>query len=105
MGTFTPTHGTATQFTVATITVNCVVTSVTRPSNPNSGLTYTLWGTALNFDYSQDWTQTPACGHAMTDSFTWTGTNAYVVQDTINPGRVNVATTNIASVGTHTVSV
>ena len=55
MGTYTPTYGTAAQFTVMTLTINCVVTSVTRPSNPASGLTYILWDSPLSFDFSQDW--------------------------------------------------
>jgi len=41
----------------------------------------------------------------MTDSFTWTGLNAYVVQDTTTAGRVNVYSSKTAAVGTHTVSV
>ena len=56
LGTFTPTHGTAAQFTVVTITVNCVVTSVTRPSNPTTGLTFILWGDIIYKDFTQTWT-------------------------------------------------
>lgn len=37
--TYTPTYGTASSFTIAEVTVNCVVTSFTRPANPTSGLT------------------------------------------------------------------
>ena len=52
MGTFTPTYGTAAQFTVVTFTVECEVTSFTKPANPTTGLTYNLWATALSFDFS-----------------------------------------------------
>ena len=79
LGTYTPTNGSAAQFTVATLTIECVVTSFTRPSNPSSGLTYNLWDTPLSFDFSQDWVQDPACGAAFTDTFTWTGLNTYAV--------------------------
>ena len=41
----------------------------------------------------------------MTDSFTWTGTNTYLVQDSTTLGRLNVDSGNLAAVGTHTVSV
>ena len=41
----------------------------------------------------------------MTDSFTWTGTNSYVVADTTIPGRINVSTGALAAVASHTVSV
>ena len=41
----------------------------------------------------------------MTDSFTWTGTNSYIVADSAIPGRINVATTSLAAVASHTVSV
>ena len=52
LATYTPTNGSASIFTVMTITVECVVTSFTRPSNPSSGLTYNLWDSALSFDFS-----------------------------------------------------
>ena len=52
LGTYTPTYGTAAEFTVVTFTVNCVVTSFTRPSNPTSGLTYNLWSSPIAFDFS-----------------------------------------------------
>ena len=81
------------------------MTSVTRPSNPTTGLSYTLWGDIIYKDFTQTWTQTPACGHAVTDSFVWSGTNDYVKADTAIPGRVNVNTGALAAVGTHTVSV
>lgn len=55
LGTYTPTNGSASQFTVVTLTVNCVVTSVTRPTNPSTGLDYNLWDSTLSFDFSQDW--------------------------------------------------
>ena len=71
--TYTPTYGTATSFTVATITVNCVVTSFTRPSNPTSGLTQYIKGSAIEFDFNDKYTQDPACGHPYTSVFTWTG--------------------------------
>ena len=78
-GTYTPTNGSAAQFDVAVITIACVVTSFTKPSNPSSGLAYDLWNDALAFDFSQTWVQDPACGAAFTDTFTWTGLNAYAV--------------------------
>ena len=77
-GTYTPDSGTATQFTVLTITVDCVVTSVTRPSNPTTGLTYELWYSPNIFDFTDGWTQTPNCGTAYSSSFVWTGTNDYI---------------------------
>ena len=104
MGTYTPTHGTAAQFTVATITIRCVVTSFTRPSNPVSGLSYNLWDSALSFDFKQTWVQVPACGLAFTDVFTWTGLNTYVTQDSANTGRINAQSSKLAAVGTHAVS-
>ena len=105
LGTYTPTNGSASQFTVVTLTVDCVVTSFTRPANPTTGLTYNLWdATALSFDFTQTWVQVPACGHAFTDSFEWSGTNTYVVQDTSRSGRINVSTGNKNAIGTHTVT-
>jgi hypothetical protein len=68
-------------------------------------LTYNLWDTALSFDFTQDWVQDPACGSIFSDTFTWTGTNAYIVQDSSISGRINVDTTLPAAIGTHTVSV
>ena len=52
MGTYTATNGTPTIFTVVTLTIDCVVTSVTRPANPSSGLDYNLFDTPLYFDFS-----------------------------------------------------
>ena len=105
LGTYTPTYGTAAQFTVATLTIECVVTSFTRPSNPTSGLSYNLNDTPLSFDFAQDWVQSPACGSDFTDSFVWTGLNTYIVQDSFNTGRINVDTSLLAAVNTYTVSV
>ena len=55
LGTYTPTNGSASQFTVATLTIVCTVTSFTRPSNPSTGLTYNLWDAPLSFDFTEDW--------------------------------------------------
>ena len=41
----------------------------------------------------------------MTDSFTWTGLNSYITQDSITTGRIAVDTVLVAAIGTHTVSV
>ena len=103
--TYSPTYGTAAQFSVLTITVRCVVTSMTRPSNPTTGLTYNVWDKPLSFDFSQTWVQTPACGYVYTDSFTWTGLNSYILQDSATPGRINVVTSLLSGVNTYTVSV
>lgn len=88
-----------------TITVDCVVTSMTKPANPTSNLTYQLWNAPTYFDFSQDWVQDPACGYAVTDSFVWTGLNSYITQDSITTGRIAVDAVVTAAVGTHTVSV
>ena len=105
--TYTPTNGSAAQFSVLTITVRCVVTSFTRPANPTTGLSYNLWDAANSFDFTQTWVQTPACGNAYTDSFTWTGNNSYLVLDSAKPGRLNVYASNLAALtpGSYTVSV
>jgi len=50
-GTYTPTYGTATIYDVAVLTIECVVTSFTKPANPSSGLTYNMWDTPLSFDF------------------------------------------------------
>jgi len=105
LGTFTATNGSPAQFTVATITVDCVVTGFTKPANPSSGLAYNLWASPLSFDFSLDWVQAPACGHIFTDAFTWTGLNSYVTQDSSILGRINTDATAAAALGTHTVSV
>ena len=56
-GTFTPTTGSASQFLVAQITVECVVQSVIRPADPTEDLTYTLWiDDPVFFDVTQTWT-------------------------------------------------
>ena len=78
-GTYSPATGSASAFSVVTITVQCVVTSMTRPSNPTSNLAYNVWDASIAHDFSQTWVQSPACGHTMTDSFTWTGANSYLV--------------------------
>lgn len=49
--------------------------------------------------------QSPACGLAFTDSFTWTGLNDYIVQDGTTPGRIIVSATKLAAVTTHAVTV
>ena len=49
--------------------------------------------------------QSPACGLAFTDSFTWTGLNSYVVQDSGRPGRIVVSAVALAAVGNHAVTV
>ena len=50
--TYTPTNGSAAQFSVLTITVRCVVTSMTRPADPTTGLTYYVWDKPLSFDFT-----------------------------------------------------
>ena len=102
--TYTPTNGSAAEFSVLTITVQCVVTSMTRPANPTTGLTYNVWDKPLSFDFSKTWVQTPACGYVYTDSFTWTGLNTYILQDSATPGRINVVTSLLAAVNTYTIS-
>jgi hypothetical protein len=74
-GTYTPTHGTAAEYQVVTLTVSCEVTSMTVPANPTTGLTHYIKGSPLVFDYSTAWVQSPACGYTFTSSFTWTGTS------------------------------
>ena len=54
---------------------------------------------------TQTWVQVPACGLAFTDSFTWTGLNSYVTQDSNRPGRIRVYSSSLAAVGTHAVTV
>ena len=104
--TYTSTSGTPTEFQVATVNVDRVVTAYTMPSAPaGNALSYTLWSAPKAFDFTQTWVQSPACGHAYTDSFTWTGLNTYVVQDANSPGRVVVSATALAAVGTHAVTV
>lgn len=104
--TYTSTSGTPTEFQVATVNVDCVVTAFTMPSAPSgNALSYTLWSAPKAFDFTQTWVQSPACGHAYTDSFTWTGLNTYVVQDANSPGRAVVSATALAAVGTHAVTV
>ena len=104
-GTYSPTYGTSAQFTVATLTIECIVSSFTRPSNPSTGLTYNLWSDSISFDFTQDWVQSPACGHTFTDSFTWSGLNSYIVQDSNISGRINVSSSKLAAVASYTVSV
>ena len=84
--------------------MKCVVTSFSAPSDPTSGLTYNIWDNDLSFDYSQSWVQDPACGHPYTESFTWTGLGTYVVQDTSNPGRINVNAKVTSAKGTYAVT-
>lgn len=54
LGTYTATNGTPTIFPVVTITVDCVVTSFTRPSDPSS-IAYNLWDAPVYEDFTQDW--------------------------------------------------
>jgi hypothetical protein len=54
--TYTSTSGTPTEFQVATLNVDCVVTSFTLPAAPTgAALTYTLWGEPKYFDFTQTW--------------------------------------------------
>ena len=101
--TFTSTSGTPAEFLIVDLKIDCVVTSFTKPNNPTTGLTYKLFYPPLAFDFNQDWVQVPACGHVFTDSFTWTGLNTYIVQDTSSLGRITVDTAATAAVGTHAV--
>jgi hypothetical protein len=107
-GTYTSTSGTPTEFQVVALKIDCVVTGFTKPANPTgaNNLTYKLYYPALIFDFSQDWVQAPACGHAFTDSFTWTGlTSNIITQDSSNTGRISVETTSKSATTTYTVSV
>ena len=106
-GTYTSTSGTPTEFQVVALKIDCVVTGFTKPANPTgaNNLTYKLFYSPLIFDFAQDWVQTPACGHKFTDSFTWTGLNSYIKQDSSNTGRISVETSlKAATAQTYTVS-
>jgi hypothetical protein len=102
--TYTPDYGTASAFTVMTFTVDCVITSFTRPSDP-SQITYNIWDDTSFYDGSQQWVQDPACAHTFTDSFTWTGLNTYIVQDSGTLGRINIRTNDVSAKNTYSVSV
>lgn len=46
---------------------------MTLPSAPTSGLTQSIKGSAIEFDFTNSWIQDPACGYTYSSSFTWTG--------------------------------
>ena len=77
------------------------MTSVTRPSDVT--LAYNIWDETVSQDFSQTWTQTPACGHAFTDSFTFTGTNTVIKQEG-STGRLNVQTNDKTKENTYSVT-
>ena len=79
--TYTPVHGQPlTSFIVATITIECVVASFTKPISNPADLTYTVFNDALTFDMATlEYVQSPACNYAYTVAFTWdSGTNTYI---------------------------
>ena len=73
---FTPDNGSAYTYNYV-VTVQCTVTSITQPAAPTSGLEHIVYGTSISFDFTNEaYTQTPDCGYAYTNSFTWTGADA-----------------------------
>lgn len=82
--TWTPTSsGTAAEHQILTITVNCEVTSMTKPSAPTGAdLIHDIKGSPLTFDFTTSWVQVPACGYTYSSAFTWTGVsgNAFMTQ-------------------------
>ena len=97
---------TASSFTVLEITVKCVVTSFTRPSNPSSGTTQYVKGSAIEFDFNNDYVQSPACGYAYSNSFTWTGVSGNSFMSTDASGVLSVQAFDTSLAGdTYTVSV
>jgi hypothetical protein len=55
VATYTPDSGTASEFVIMTLTVECVVTAMNEPSAPVSGLTQNIKGPAIEFDFTDSW--------------------------------------------------
>ena len=76
--TFTATEGQLPNYAAITLTVECTITSFTRPADPTAGLAYTLFDPTLDIDLrtsvEQAYVQTPACGYDYSATPTWTGT-------------------------------
>jgi hypothetical protein len=80
---YTPTNGVASSFPLISATVNCVVTGFTNPSAPTgASLIQYIKGDAIEFDFNNEYVQTPACGHPYTSVFTWTdATESFMTVD------------------------
>lgn len=70
--TYTPVNGDPiSDFTVATIKVECLVTSFTNPTNPSSQ-PYIVFDPALTLDLAAlEYVQSPACNYPYTVEFNW----------------------------------
>jgi hypothetical protein len=105
--TYTPVHGSpVTSFTVVSLTIECLVTSFTKPSNP-ANMQYTVYDDETEFDMSTlTYVQTPACGYAYTGVYNWeAGTNNYIKADNVDTGVIHIRSSLPQSAGTSTMSV
>jgi hypothetical protein len=99
---FDSTYGPNPNYQALTITVTCVVTSITQPAAPTTNLSYTVYDKSNShhsFTTSQ-YTQTPPCGYTMTSVFTWTGVSASPALTNVD-GALTIYTTKKAEKGTY----
>lgn len=70
---------------------------MTKPSNP-SNLAYNVYYPTESYNLDQLlYVMDPPCDYPYTESFTWTGLQSFITQDSQNTGRINVYTTDIVN--------
>lgn len=92
-----------------TLTVTCQVTSVAPPAAPSVGdasLTYTVYDASnVSHDYTAStWVQTPPCGYAVSNNFSWDGhaaTTAITVDASSSVAALSIFSTKKADAGSY----
>jgi hypothetical protein len=91
--TYTPLYGSPfTGFTVISLTVQCSVSTFTKPSNP-SNLQYIVYDSEMEFNMNTlVYTQSPQCNYPYTAVYTWgSGTNNYITVDGSDSGIIHIS--------------
>ena len=101
---FDSTYGPNPDYTALTITVTCQVTSVAPPAAPTTNLEYIVYDATNSYhDFtSSTWAQTPDCGYAVTNSFSWEGVDASSAL-TASGAALSVYTTQKSQAAVYTV--
>lgn len=86
--TYSATEGQTPQYEAITLTVECTVTSFTRPANPTTDLAYTLFAATHEIDLTSSvgeaYVQDPACNYPYSSVVEWTGDNDWIQVDPEN---------------------
>ena len=96
--TFTSTNGPDPTYTAITFTVTCTLTSFAMPSAPSEGpfdLSYIIHDAPMTIDLSTlTYTEAPTCGYTTTEAVTWTGLEAFMIQDSNNLSLLTLSTSD-----------